>query len=75
MSMAMLMQMLMLMLEGPEIPTCVGLPYRKVLLFSVQVERWPAKAFSYTTWEMATGAPAWVPTDQCHLIRHAADGY
>ena len=51
------------MLEGPEIPTCVGLPSRKYLPVSVQVERRLAKAVSYVTRQMATGAPAWAPAD------------
>ena len=50
-------------MEGPEIPTYVGLPYRKSLPFSVQVERQPAEGFSYATWQMATGVPAQVPPD------------
>ena len=50
-------------LEGPEIPTCVGLPSRKYLPVSVQVERRPATAVSYVTRRMATGAPARAPAD------------
>ena len=50
-------------LEGPEIPTCVELPYRKYLPVSVQVERRLATAVSYVTRQMATGAPAWAPAD------------
>ena len=53
-------------LEGPEIPTCVGLPSRKYLPVSVQVEHRPATAVSYVTRQMATGAPTRAPADAAH---------
>ena len=43
--------------------TYVGLPSRKYLPVSVQVERRPATAVSYVTRRMATGAPARAPAD------------